>query len=43
MTINPNVENTKIYDKLYKIYESLYPNLKEAMHEMKRFQAIIKN
>lgn len=39
-TVFPNVDNTKIYDKLYEIYENLYPNLKETMHKLKKFQAL---
>ena len=30
----PNEENSKIYDKLYKIYLTLYPNLKKQMHSL---------
>ena len=30
----PNEENSKTYDKLYKIYLTLYPSLREQMHSL---------
>lgn len=33
-TILPNLENHELYRKIFKIYQQLYPNLKESMHQL---------
>ena len=37
-TVEPNEENTQVYDDLYRIYRELYPATREQMHDLADMQ-----
>lgn len=39
--VYPNIENREIYDRQFKVYESLYPNLKDTMHMLSDWNLLL--